>query len=200
MIAPATIRATEAVVERRGRSGGTPYNAVVDGPQAQVDALESVVLLAGTDPLEAARSADRRAPGCRWSGRRVRSGWCTVCGVLLEHAACLAGRLLLPAATSAQPAGPRTRSPPARLDRSRLPTRPGPLPTGRDRQPGAVRQVRPQRRKRRCHLSRKRSSRRGVKLGRRGLSPEDARGSVASRREQGPLLLSPTDSDRLTYC
>jgi hypothetical protein len=104
MIAHATIRASEAVVERRGRSGGTPYDAVVDGPHAQVDAVESVVLLTGTDPLEAARSADHRAPGCRWCGRRARSGWCTVCGVLLEHAACLAGRLLLPAVTSAQPA------------------------------------------------------------------------------------------------
>jgi len=51
MIAHATIRATEAVVERRGRSGGTPDDAVVDGPHAQVDAVESVVLLTLDAPL-----------------------------------------------------------------------------------------------------------------------------------------------------
>jgi len=91
---------------------------------------------------------------------------------------------------------PRTRSPPARLDRSRLPTRPGPLPTGRDRQPGAVRQVRPQRRKRRCHFSRKRSSRRGVKLGRRGLSrsvPGDRWCHAASRARACWHRLTVTD-------
>lgn len=94
----------------------TPYDAVVDGAHAQVDALDAFVLLTGLDPFAAGvtrtrepsgpagdagrgagRGAGRRA-GCAWCGREAAGGWCPVCGVLLEHAGLLAGRILLAAA------------------------------------------------------------------------------------------------------
>jgi len=95
----------------------TPYDAVVGGAHAQVDALDAFVLLTGLDPVAAGarprrgnrrgragdagrgagRGAGRRA-GCAWCGREAAGGWCPVCGVLLEHAGLLAGRILLAAA------------------------------------------------------------------------------------------------------
>ncbi len=43
-----------------GLLGWTPYDAVADGPHAQVDALDAVLLLTGADPFERVK-----APGPR---------------------------------------------------------------------------------------------------------------------------------------
>lgn len=91
-----------------GLLGWTPYDAVVDGVHAQVDALDAVTLLTGLDPFAAGTRSGRRGrgrgsgagrgAGCAWCGRAAAAGWCPACAVLLEHAGLLAGQILLAAA------------------------------------------------------------------------------------------------------
>ena len=81
-----------------GLLGFTPYDTRLDAPYAERDAWEAVALLTGAEP-PAPQPGRRR---CLWCARPARSGWCRVCGVLLEAVAYASGALLVPAASATQ--------------------------------------------------------------------------------------------------